>query len=900
MTRPDKHRTVRLFEVGETEDTIPGRFARIAATHPDRVAIVGREETLTYAELDTRSDWIADRIVGACGRSNMPVAVVLPQGSDACVAILSVLKAGKFYVPLDSQSPRDWLATVVEDVAPELVLTDAKHDTLARSLARGGTRVLSIVADDAPAPSVDRERADSSPDITPDSTCYVYFTSGTTGAPKGVMDCHRNVLHNVMRYTNSLSIVPSDRLTLLQPIEFSGSVSSLFCALLNGACVFPLDLRRENAASAARWFAENEITIYHSVPTIFRSLVDAVDRETAFPSVRVVRLEGDQASIRDIERFQRRFKKGSVLVNGLGMTEAGIVCQYFVDHHAALPTHRVPVGNPCEGMDVSVITTDGKQASIGEPGVIEVTSRFLASGYWKQPDETAGVFRMADSDDGRRVYRTGDLGRIREDGAVEHLGRADTRVRLDGRWIEPSLVEDALVRAPGVREAAVAVRGEKDEGKRLVGYVALDSDEPLDSRSLRVHLLKLVSPHSVPSRFVKIEQLPLTANGKVDRTSLPDPGRVRPDLDVVRVLPSGMLQQKLVDVWEDILGVDGIGVRDDFFELGGSSMAALEMMGQIEALYDRSLAPEVLMPEATIERLSEILLQDSASMEPVVSLTTQGSGPSLFFLHGAHVSGGMYCLELSKILGTRRPFVIVHPAGLAGDPIPSTYSEMAENHIAELKRVQPEGPYILSGRCNGGMVAYEMARQLRQRGESVPVVVMIEASASNLRFRSLRKIIGVLKLLGVGAPREEMIFLRIRALTLRMRRRTRMSHGERIQRPRVRTQHDRSALLSRPPSSRDVRPGGQPNSIADRWQYFRRHYRRVDHLCFPEPYEGPVVLLWPDQITGETAEEARKWWQRVCPHIDVRPIPGDAVTCVTRHMVALADAMNKAMLDYGA
>ncbi len=597
----------RRFHLAEVEDTIPGRFRKMVVAHAERYAVVGRDGALTYAALDQKSDTVANRIASVCGMGSEPVAIVLPQGLAACVASLSVLKAGKFYVPLDPESPREWLRSVVESVDPKLVVTEAKHHALARSVLQARTEVV-LIDDDANHSHIDTQQVDAPSSLTPDCTCYVYFTSGTTGAPKGVVDSHRNVLHNVMRYTNSLSISPTDRLSLLQPIDFSGSVSSLFSALLNGACVYPVNLRKENISSVARWFDDNGITIYHSVPSIFRSILDAVDDEVAFPTVRVVRLEGDRASVRDVAEFQRHFKKGALLVNGLGMTEAGIVCQYFVDQRSPTDTDTVPVGFPCDGMDVTIVGPEGTQVADGEVGTIEVTSRFLAQGYWKRPDMTAEVFRSAKTDDGSRVYRTGDLGRVREDGAIEHLGRVDTRVRLDGRWIETTRVEDALARVPGVREAAVTLCRGTNDREYLVGYVCTESNRSPSLHAVRTLLLKTLLPQEVPTRIVKLERLPLTTNGKVDRVALPDPGPNQRELELEAVPPSGMLHRKLVELWEGILKIDGIGIRDDFFDLGGTSMLALQMLGKVESRFGPSLAFRTLVEQPTIEALADAIM----------------------------------------------------------------------------------------------------------------------------------------------------------------------------------------------------------------------------------------------------------------------------------------------------
>ena len=243
--------------------------------------------------------------------------------------------------------------------------------------------------------------------LSPKSLAYIFFTSGSTGRPKGVVDNHRNVLHNVMRYTNRLGISPSDRLSMLQAPSFSGTVSSLFGALLNGATLYPFDLQSRGISSFAELLVSESITIYHSVPAIFRSLMSASPK---FPSVRVVRLEGDRATAADLALFNRHFGQDCVLANGLGLTETGLVRQVVLHHGAMAGEGGLPVGQPVEDMVIDII--DGEQRPVlpDSTGQIAVTSRYLALGYWRDPARTRAKFLRSDTKGGDRTYLTGDLG----------------------------------------------------------------------------------------------------------------------------------------------------------------------------------------------------------------------------------------------------------------------------------------------------------------------------------------------------------------------------------------------------------------------------------------------------------------------------------------------------------
>jgi acyl-coenzyme A synthetase/AMP-(fatty) acid ligase len=298
----------------------------------------------------------------------------------------------------------------------------------------------------APAPRVE---------IPAEATAYIYYTSGSTGEPKGVFDTHRNVLHNVMRYTNSLGIGADDRLTLLQGPAFSGAVSSMLGALLNGAALYPFDVPQEGADRIGPWLAEHELTMYHSVPALFRRVAAA---GRPLPALRVVRLEGDLAVPRDLELFQARCGPGTTLVNGLGATECGLVRQYVVDHRAALPRSAVPVGYPVEDMDVLLVDPEGRRVAAGEVGEIAVQSHYVASGYWDRPDLTEAAFRAPATPGGPRLYRTGDMGRMAADGCLDHLGRRDQQVKIRGERVDVESIQAALLSSGVARETVVTAQ----------------------------------------------------------------------------------------------------------------------------------------------------------------------------------------------------------------------------------------------------------------------------------------------------------------------------------------------------------------------------------------------------------------------------------------------------------
>ena len=442
--------------------------------------------------------------------------------------------------------------------------------------------------------------------FAPDQLAYLFYTSGLTGKPKGVVDSHRNVLHNIMRYTNSLHICASDRLTLLQSCSFSGSVSSLFCALLNGATSFPFSLQHEGPDRMASWLSQEGITIYHSVPSIFRLLATG---RCHYPSVRIIRLEGDQASPKDVEFFRTGFPDTCILVNGLGATECGIVRQYFVAKDTPTPQAVVPIGFAVEDMEVLLLDEDGTAVRPDDIGEIAVRSRYLSPGYWRRPDLTAAAFRPDPAGGPERIYRTGDLGRRLPDGCLVHLGRKDFQVKIRGFRVEVAEVEGALLSLPTVQEAVVVAREDRPGDRRLVAYLVPTARPAPTVTVLRQALAAVVPDYMVPAAYVLVDALPKTPGGKVDRRALPPPGRTRPALDQPLVAPRTPVEATVGAIWQEVLGLDEIGIHDNFFDLGGHSLAASQVIARVTETLHVDLPLRVLFAAPTVTGLAVAVVQ---------------------------------------------------------------------------------------------------------------------------------------------------------------------------------------------------------------------------------------------------------------------------------------------------
>jgi len=589
------------FGKPDIEQTITERFAAQVAAHGSRIAVETRSLRWTYDELGRAAHRTACRLATALPPASDPggswparVGLLLSHDAPMVSGLLGVLEAGAAYVPLDPSYPRERLSFMLTDADVSAILTESAHEAFAHELAGGRFPVLSL---DEAAPEDGRvARA-----ALPGDPAYILYTSGSTGQPKGVLQSHRNVLHHSRCYTNALQIAPEDRLLLVASFSFDAAVMDVFGALLNGATLLPLDLRGEGLDSVASFVAEERVTIYHSTPTVFRHFGWGVTPD-ALPDLRLVVLGGEEVERRDVELFRRNFAPGCALVNGLGPTESTLGLQQFIDHATTSTRHRVPVGRPVLDTEVVLLDRSGRETDV--LGEIGIRSEYLALGYWRRPDLTANAFRPDPAGGRGRVYRTGDLGRRLPDGTLEFLGRADAQVKLRGIRMEPREIEAALLAHSGVAQAVVLVREDRPGEKELVAYFVAAAGVAPTGRDLRAFLRTKLPEPMVPGAFVALDSFPLTPSRKLDRRALPP---VRPEAREVSVTaaPETATQRAVAAIWAEVLGLAQVGVEDGFFDLGGHSLKATQVLSRIRQRFGVDLPLRRLFEAPTVAGLAK-------------------------------------------------------------------------------------------------------------------------------------------------------------------------------------------------------------------------------------------------------------------------------------------------------
>jgi amino acid adenylation domain-containing protein len=587
------------FPREEIEQSIPERFEKVARQYPERLAISARDQSLTYDALNKAANRVAQAILAQRGTCPEPVGLLLEQSASAIVAILGVLKAGKFYVPLDPSHPNARIRYMLEDTQARLILTNSRNLRLSTELAQGECQWLEVEELDS-----NRTSEDIGLSLSPDRLACIIYTSGSTGKPKGVIHSHQYVLHMIRDFTNDVHICAGDRLSLLSSLSFSASVKDIFGALLNGAALLPFDLREEGLSHLAAWLISEDITICHSVPSVFRHFINGLTGDEEFRKLRVIRLGGEPVYKKDVDLYKKHFFRDAIFFNGMGATETGTICRCFFNKDSRITGDFVPAGYRVQDAEILLLDDDGREVELGSLGEIVVKSRYLSPGYWRKPDLTEGAFLPDPEAEGMRIYSTGDIGYVLPDGCLVHLGRKDSQVKIRGHRIEIAEIENALRSFDTIKEAVVAAREEKAGALSLTAFLVPDKHPAPAVSELRRDLAEKLPDYMIPSKFAFLEALPLTPTGKVDRRALPDPGKSRPDLAMRYAVPGTLVEEALAQIWAEVLSLDRVGIHDNFFDLGGHSLAATRVVSKVLKTFQLELPLQSLFESPTVAEMA--------------------------------------------------------------------------------------------------------------------------------------------------------------------------------------------------------------------------------------------------------------------------------------------------------
>ncbi len=811
------------------QNTLVELIAAQAARTPERIALAWEGgEPWAYAELVNRFDAIARGLVANGVAHGELVGVYLPRRPEMVAAVLGVMRAGAAYVALDPAFPDARLGYMAEHSGLRHVLV--WDGTGVPSALSSGRRIIALS---------DFDSASSSevplPRVTGRDLAYVLYTSGSTGRPKGVRILQHNLVNFLASMQREPGITEDDILCAVTTLSFDIAALELFLPLLTGACVvIASETEQIDPDAFAALLRKHAVTMLQTTPTLLRLLLDS-GRVHETRGMKL--LIGGEAMPRALA--EAMLSECSELWNMYGPTETTV---WSTIQHVAHGSGSVPLGKPIANTTIHVLDESLHPVVEGEIGEVWIGGAGVADGYLHDPHRTAERF-VPDpfATDGSRMYRTGDLGDLR-DGVLYFHGRTDDQIKLRGYRIEPGDIEAAALIVPGIREAAAVAREIEEGDRRLVLYVVAHPDSTLPER-LRASLRGRLPAYMLPQHVEVLDVLPRTPNGKVDRKALPVPGMLaKPDL----ALPpssSDSLESALARIWSGLLKVHDIGLHDDFFDLGGDSLLAVRAFERMQALTGVNLPLATLLAAPTIagqaaafraagasESLPTIQAARDADngWSPLVPIQPLGKKPPLFLLHA--IGGNVLnYVPLARALGDNQPVYGIQAVGLDGMTPPlGSLPAMAERYIAEIRRVQPHGPYFLAGGSMGGMIAYEMALQLRARGETIGLLAMMDTYGPEYRR--------------TDAELHTATSLRIAAgLVGRMRR---MLDAARIRRAHA---------------------TGRPLPCNLRYRELERAHYRALVAYHPRTYDGRAVLFRASTQPRSTRPTGTLGWSRYMP-----------------------------------
>ncbi|MFF3783731.1 amino acid adenylation domain-containing protein [Streptomyces sp. NPDC001933] len=711
----------RLREWSGARTSAPGLgldalFTAQAARTPHQVALIHEEQQVTYEELDIWSNRLARHLTARGVTPGSIVAIHLERSPQLIAALLAALKAGAGYTLLDPQFPADRLNTVLGQTDPAALVTQAHLTAL--------TTPATLIDLTAEIPAI--TTLPGTPVETgghPESIACVMFTSGSTGVPKGVAASHRALAATFIG-PDYLEFGPGQTYLQSSPVSWDAFALEVFGPLLHGGVCVLQPGQHTDPHQIAELVERHAITTLQMSASLFNHMLD--EHPAVFSRIKEAMTAGEAASPAHTAKALADHPHLH-LVNGYGPAES---MGFTTTHTLTGPAPAIPIGRPIAGKHAYVLDENLRMLPPGVPGELYVAGHGLAHGYIGQPALSAERF-VADPHGapGSRMYRTGDLARWSQDGALEYFGRADQQIKLRGFRIEPGEIESALLRHPTLAQVAVLIREDRPGDKRLVAYVVPTEGSRPDLPELRRHAVAALPEYMVPATFVPLEALPLTVNGKLDRRALPEP----PQADTAGGRePRTPAEEVLCGLFADVLGLTSVTIDDHFFQLGGHSLLATRLIGRIRSIWDTRVTIRDLFQYPTPVLLAEHIATNTGGdpMEmllPIRAASATDTGAPLFCVHAVSGMSWSYA-GLLRHIGGRRPLIGLQAKELTSpSDRPAGIEEMAEGYVAEIRSVQPHGPYHLLGWSFGGLVAHAIAAELEAQGEEVALLALLDS-----------------------------------------------------------------------------------------------------------------------------------------------------------------------------
>ena len=879
----------KTFSAGWLSKSICAYLCHHRESFADRCAVIEDGGCHTYSELLTESERVARRLLGtepdACG-----VILFVSAGTDATLGILGAIQASR--CPVVATSPQQ-LETIFARFPSAPVILRSSVLPLPDTVPTENGRQL-IDLDDLPdtAPS-DIEF----PQPSPSSLAQAILTSGSTGEPKAVEHPHRAILNQIRNYSQYANLRPEDRIAVIAPLHSITGQSSLFGALLNGAAACFYSIERDGIDGFAQWLRECRISVLHATPTIYRRLAELLgESDDIFPELRIARIGGEPITAGDLEAIRSITSPDCLIYLGYGCSEMGTVTRLVVNHKASRSIDfdiGSPVGEPCENVAVTVCDENGCSLPEGEVGEVVVTSKYLSVGYWNDTEATERAYST--TQDGARSYRTGDLGVLLQ-GRLYLRGRADRQVKIRGHRVELDAVEAQLSSIPGFGSVAVEALQVDLNGSppttQLNAFLTPQLLELSDTRALRQAAAARVSPVIVPARFIVLDSMPQTKTGKVDREAL---RRIARDHEsVAATAPESEMEAWLLSRWRTLLHRPDIGTTDDFFEVGGDSMAAVRMFHEIAEHTGAVLPVSTLLESPTVAELVQCLKKkDALASGLIVTLRASGGLPPLFLVHdigGNVLNYRRLAQELGEdqpVFGIRSPALDRHSHGPAS--LPDSVEDLAALYIEEITRACGDRAVALAGLSFGGKVAFEIARQLHSANREVAFLGLLDTRLEMNDFTP-------------GADRRQ-VSAGFHRLGYQVRRAIRVASNmvtgkaeDNYLRERVRKRRKKRTAGAAPTDPNDR--GGAPGDSRDRLspeQHAAAWHRRLGAKWQPQPSPVPIHYFAAQEPSLRGPFDNMANWRFLARGVlRIIPVHGDHISILQDPNVAgLAQAFSE-------
>lgn len=696
------------------DTNVVARLADLARRQPRALAARADGVELDWEALEHRSNAAARTLHARFGTGEEPICLCGLTGTDMAILPIAVVKSGRPYVWLDRDLPLTRIRQILE-LARAVGIVGTVGDNLNELAAHQTVLNLGTAATADEPPSLEHR---------PQDPVAVLFTSGSSGVPKGVVTSHRYYLAHALSYADR-PVGAGHRVALVVPMSFAYGTIIYLRTLLLGGTLLLFDMNAIGLAGLAEWLDRERAEVMEGTPSLLRSLVRTLKPGRVLHALQMVDFGGEPVYGRDITQLEAHLSPTCQIDNVIGASELGVFCRYpvarGVERHGT-----VPVGRPETYYDVSLVDEHGVPVPEGELGEIVVTSIRCSSGYFGQPEQTAE--RFTELPDGRTRYRTGDLGRW-EGGNLVHLGRADGMVKVRGYLVEPAEVEGALLDSGLVEECVVLGRVVEGEGGSLTAYV-IPMGQRVSVAAVRRSLRQRLPEYMVPRTIVLTEALPRNRTGKIDRLALAE--LPTPSAGTPKVLPRTPWERAVWGAFADVLGLEHFGVDDDFFGLGGDSLAAEELVTSLRLDYGAHVQAADLAVAPTVASLAERARWPDIRPSACVNLRAGGDQPPLFCVAGGGALAIAF-IPLVRYLHPDRPVYGLQNPAVVGGGLPDwSVQSLARRFVKEVRARQPEGPYYLAGHSAGGVIAWEMAQQLARAGDRVGLLVLIDTLRSDV------------------------------------------------------------------------------------------------------------------------------------------------------------------------